>query len=902
MISKTFIINLARRTDKRKHMEAEFTKLANKGVNLNHEFIEAVDGSDPNALKKFTFNATKWADPNSNKALTTGEVGCSLSHWFCWTEIIRLVEQKICDTDADFLIVEDDVIFLDNFASNYKLYVSELADTTYDMLYLHRKPLNERAEIPLTKHITNIRKNYWACAYVLKYSGAKKLVSSGFLNNLIPVDEFLPIMYGCPVNGYEKYFDTSVNFKCFATKPSLLKLTGNAFNESETFHSNAFNDNDKYIFDDNREFLCLYMGPQTGHHYVRFQAYTKMYALPTHTITATSSQIDALHEYLSLWTPERLASTFVVVILVEPNDKCSIIPTASPGEILNNFNDIVHKKGNQIVVSTSDKYASKTLLAGWTNTLMQLLTDYVDHAKKLPNMKNKTFSTMIAFNTLLKNNTIVVDHKSQLFHLLDTGNITYNHRTSRAVVENRNITPCFLIASEPNAVITLNRSEDYTGSGWNEFYGYNFPKALTLDSQNQQPRIYISYRSGLNITNLMAKLNYPKNLIQCAVNDRYDVVKNFLESGCDYYFFINNKCAIENVNIINELLMANKDVIAPLLRRGEDAWTNFWGDLDEKGFYKRSFDYFDIINGKRRGCWNVPYITDCYLIKRSILELVPEVFTDNAEMDIDMRVCNNFREANVFMYVCNMNHYGYLIKHEDYVAAAEFNSLKSLDTDSSLSTDVTLFSIFDRKSEWEEKYIHPNVLHNLKNLQNMTYTEVCNDIYTFMLFTEEFCKDLIKLAELKNNWSAGKNNHVDKRLGNNYYENVPTVDVQLFQLGLEKIWQTIVDNYISKIAHDLYSNYITKNINLAFVVRYKPDDQPGLRPHHDSSTYTVNIALNRGGGVDYENGGCRFIRQNYTLTNQPMGSCCIHSGRLTAYHEGLPTTAGTRYILVSFIN
>lgn len=44
-----------------------------------------------------------------------------------------------------------------------------------------------------------------------------------------------------------------------------------------------------------------------------------------------------------------------------------------------------------------------------------------------------------------------------------------------------------------------------------------------------------------------------------------------------------------------------------------------------------------------------------------------------------------------------------------------------------------------------------------------------------------------------------------------------------------------------------------------FVVRYKPDEQPALRPHHDSSTYTINIALNRA-GIDYEGGGCKFIR------------------------------------------
>ena len=36
-----------------------------------------------------------------------------------------------------------------------------------------------------------------------------------------------------------------------------------------------------------------------------------------------------------------------------------------------------------------------------------------------------------------------------------------------------------------------------------------------------------------------------------------------------------------------------------------------------------------------------------------------------------------------------------------------------------------------------------------------------------------------------------------------------------------------------------------------FVVRYKADEQPSLRPHHDSSTYTINIALNTP-NVDYE--------------------------------------------------
>ena len=39
--------------------------------------------------------------------------------------------------------------------------------------------------------------------------------------------------------------------------------------------------------------------------------------------------------------------------------------------------------------------------------------------------------------------------------------------------------------------------------------------------------------------------------------------------------------------------------------------------------------------------------------------------------------------------------------------------------------------------------------------------------------------------------------------------------------------------------------------NLNFVVRYKPDEQPLLRPHHDASTFTINVALNTK-DVDYQ--------------------------------------------------
>lgn len=49
-------------------------------------------------------------------------------------------------------------------------------------------------------------------------------------------------------------------------------------------------------------------------------------------------------------------------------------------------------------------------------------------------------------------------------------------------------------------------------------------------------------------------------------------------------------------------------------------------------------------------------------------------------------------------------------------------------------------------------------------------------------------------------------------------------------------------------------------------------------------------------------GGARFLRYNCSVQDTRVGLTMIHPGRLTHQHEGLPTTSGTRYIMVSFID
>lgn len=919
MIDKTYIINLSRRNDKRKHMVNELTKLKGAGTELNHVFFDAIDGNDKEVTSQYKFHIPNWFDLNSGKAMTNGEVGCALSHYSVWKDIVASVENNNLSQNCNVLILEDDVIFLDNFMEKMQLYINEI-DLKYDMIYVHRKPLNIENEIQLTQHINIIKKSYWTCGYILTYGGAKKLINSNYLDNLIPVDEFLPIMYGCNVYGFEKKYESCEKINCYALNPNLLKLTGNAFSDSETFHSQPFNNNDKFIFDGNKQFTIIYIGLTTGSNYQRFLYYCKLYTIPyiildSNNDSSTPSnkvkpgdnhpsptQIQLLAAELQSWSHERIKSTLILVIASNTTGTCNIIPIAPPTEIIDKFLSMIPNENN-IVICKNDAYYKKTLFCAWGHRLMKLITDAdkiinsTNNSSPSNNILSSMFLTIYPFFI----NEIIHDDLCSIFQPLNNDNpITFNHKTSRIINACTKTVPCIVFSNSDNYNVLLNRIENYTGDNWNEYYNYSVPRTVN----NINSTIYISFHleNNTNILKIVDKLDYPKELLTIKINKlassqqkdelhKSDII-DFLKSKCDYYLLINGDCILDHELVLKELLSANKDVIAPLLRRGNDAWTNFWGDIDEKGFYKRSFDYFDIIDYNKQGCWNVPYISGTLLIKRQVIEKFPNIYIDNPEIDSDMRPCHFFRQHDIFMYVSNLRKYGYLENVSEIPMLVNKNS----------NGEITIYDILENRDEWEKKYLHPEYLLNKNNLNQLRYTEICHDAYNFPLFSETFCKELIIRMETYGKWSKGQDEHNDPRLGKNYYENVPTQDIHFFQIGLEKQWENIVMTYVAPMIKNLYSSYKTKGVHLAFVVKYHWQQQSELQNHHDSSTYTINIALNPGDGIDFEGGGCYFTRQNYSAINQEVGTAIAHPGRLTHHHRGLKTTKGIRYILVSFIN
>ncbi|XP_015237210.1 PREDICTED: procollagen-lysine,2-oxoglutarate 5-dioxygenase 2 [Cyprinodon variegatus] len=355
------------------------------------------------------------------------------------------------------------------------------------------------------------------------------------------------------------------------------------------------------------------------------------------------------------------------------------------------------------------------------------------------------------------------------------------------------------------------------------------------------------------------------------------------DATCDYYFSLDSDVMLTNRQTLKLLIEQNRKIIGPLVTRHGKLWSNFWGALSLDGYYARSEDYVDIVQRKRVGLWNIPFMAHIYLIKGTVLrnELKERNHFVLEKLDPDMALCRNAREMGVFMYITNRHEFGRLISTANYNISRYNNDL---------------WQIFENPVDWKEKYIHPNYTRIFTENQ---LEEPCPDVFWFPVLSVKACDEIVEEMEHYGVWSGGK--HEDKRIAGGY-ETVPTDDIHMKQIGFDKEWLHFLREYISPVTLKVFSGYYTKGYALMnFVVKYTPHRQAFLRPHHDSSTFTINIALNNK-DTDFQGGGCRFHRYNCSIESPRKGWSFMHPGRLTHLHEGLPTTNGTRYIAVSFVD
>ena len=163
--------------------------------------------------------------------------------------------------------------------------------------------------------------------------------------------------------------------------------------------------------------------------------------------------------------------------------------------------------------------------------------------------------------------------------------------------------------------------------------------------------------------------------------------------------------------------------------------------------------------------------------------------------------------------------------------------------------------------------------------------EVAPDIYTWPLFTIQFCSEMITMAE-QHEWTRSRHK---------FY---PTTDMLLENFGMSEAYHSILREYVYPAAVHKWKLEGTTWEELSFesfIIKYTPGDQSHLSLHHDHSKITAITTLND----DFEGGGTYFERQNFLLTSSP-GHMSIHPGSITHRHGARSVTKGVRYVIVTF--
>ncbi|CAF5195634.1 unnamed protein product [Rotaria magnacalcarata] len=164
------------------------------------------------------------------------------------------------------------------------------------------------------------------------------------------------------------------------------------------------------------------------------------------------------------------------------------------------------------------------------------------------------------------------------------------------------------------------------------------------------------------------------------------------EDKCDYLFILDSIAHIDHPDTLIKLIAANRTVVAPMLLRPGQTWSNFWGDYSDAGYYQRSPDYMDFINYKKMGLFNVPHIAHSYLINGSFLQRFTPTYVD-AQIDPDVKLCQSLRDAGYFMYITNELNYGHLIDTDNFNISL---------------IQPELYEIFNNVKDWKARYLHPD--------------------------------------------------------------------------------------------------------------------------------------------------------------------------------------------------
>jgi collagen beta-1,O-galactosyltransferase len=137
---------------------------------------------------------------------------------------LQIVENKL----DEVLVLEDDIKFESYFNEQTERLLKEARDLGgWDLIYFGRKRLQETEEpwVKYSDFMVEAGYSYWTLGYVITLKGAQKLLDAKPLKKMLPVDEFLPTMFGKHPNTTWSSFYETQNLVAWSAAPLLLYPT-----------------------------------------------------------------------------------------------------------------------------------------------------------------------------------------------------------------------------------------------------------------------------------------------------------------------------------------------------------------------------------------------------------------------------------------------------------------------------------------------------------------------------------------------------------------------------------------------------------------------------------------------------------------------------------------------------
>lgn len=145
---------------------------------------------------------------------------------------------------------------------------------------------------------------------------------------------------------------------------------------------------------------------------------------------------------------------------------------------------------------------------------------------------------------------------------------------------------------------------------------------------------------------------------ETSVSARDESLKAAKKLQVDNYFYIDDHFTIEKYDIIENLLFLNKTYVGPLGTSG--VFSNYWGMVNDEGWYKESDDYNLIVRRDLVGAWAGPYVFACYMLNKRGIDELQGCYSLNYEESrgSDMSFSSNAIDKGVIPHVDNRYFYG----------------------------------------------------------------------------------------------------------------------------------------------------------------------------------------------------------------------------------------------------